>query len=130
MLRTATLLHPASTSAFRPTPGASLPGTLASPRTGLAPAGHRELVARLCHDCSFAFTASELLDARGLLRGGADSLIRGGTNDPGWATPTTTLVLASAGGSGTGPLAIRPGTKSEAQMQTTRNASKTAKDST
>src|ERR1035437_4793675 len=64
MLRTATLLHPASTPASRPTPGASLPGTLVSPRTGLAPAGHRELVARLCHDCSFALTAPELLDAR------------------------------------------------------------------
>jgi hypothetical protein len=35
MLRTGQLLHPAS-----------LPGTLASPRTGLAPAGHRELVVR------------------------------------------------------------------------------------
>src|ERR1035437_5891301 len=66
MLRTATLLHPASTPASRPTPGASLPGTLVSPRTGLAPAGHRELVARLCHDCSFALTAPELLDARTL----------------------------------------------------------------
>src|ERR1035437_9395858 len=66
MLRTATLLHPASTPASRPTPGASLPGTLVSPRTGRAPAGHRELVARLCHDCSFALTAPELLDARTL----------------------------------------------------------------
>ena len=50
MLRTAKLIHPASTPAFRPTPGASLPGTLASPRTGLSPAGHRELFARLRHD--------------------------------------------------------------------------------
>ncbi|HEX9312693.1 MAG TPA: WS/DGAT domain-containing protein [Actinomycetota bacterium] len=31
----------------RPAPGAVLPGTLASPRTGLTPAGCRELVARL-----------------------------------------------------------------------------------
>ena len=68
MLRTANLLHPASTPASRPTPGASLPRTLASPRTGLAPAGHRELVARLCHDCSFALTAPELLDAQGFCR--------------------------------------------------------------
>ncbi len=41
----------ASTPGSRPTPGVLLPGTLASPRTGLAPAGCRELVARLrgCH---------------------------------------------------------------------------------
>src|SRR5215218_2901131 len=38
---------PASTSRSRPTPGVLLPGTLASPRTGLTPAGCRELVARL-----------------------------------------------------------------------------------
>ena len=55
MLRTGQLLHPASTPTSQPTPGASLPGTLASPRTGLSPAGCRELVARLRHDCSFAF---------------------------------------------------------------------------
>ena len=35
---------------LRPTPEASLPGTLASPRTGLAPAGYRELAfGHLCH---------------------------------------------------------------------------------
>src|SRR5215208_4265824 len=38
---------PASTPGSRPTPGVLLPGTLASPRTGLPPAGCRELVARL-----------------------------------------------------------------------------------
>src|SRR5918995_6326888 len=38
---------PASTPGSRPTPGAALPGTLASPRAGLPPAGCRELVARL-----------------------------------------------------------------------------------
>jgi len=43
MLRTGHLIHPASTPASQPEPEASLPGTLASPRTGLAPAGHREL---------------------------------------------------------------------------------------
>src|SRR5215211_4668160 len=37
----------ASTSGSRPTPGVLLPGTLASPRAGLTPAGCRELVARL-----------------------------------------------------------------------------------
>jgi len=36
----------ASTPGSHPTPGVLLPGTLASPRTGLAPAGCRELVAR------------------------------------------------------------------------------------
>src|SRR5213592_1324393 len=39
--------HPASTPGSRPTPGAALPGTLASPRAGLPPAGCRELGARL-----------------------------------------------------------------------------------
>jgi hypothetical protein len=39
--------RPASTPGSRPTPGAALPGTLASPRAGLPPAGCRELVARL-----------------------------------------------------------------------------------
>jgi len=54
MLRTGQSLAPsqglrrsASTTASLPPPGAVLPGTLASPRTGLAPAGCRELVARL-----------------------------------------------------------------------------------
>jgi hypothetical protein len=55
-LRTEQLLHPASTPASRPDPGASLPGTLASPRTGLTPAGCRELDARLRHDYSFRVT--------------------------------------------------------------------------
>src|SRR5918995_3265759 len=54
MLRTGRLPAPhrgrsssASTPGSRPTPGVLLPGTLASPRTGLPPAGCRELVARL-----------------------------------------------------------------------------------
>src|ERR1035437_2246414 len=64
MLRTAKLFHPASTPTFRSTPGASLPGTLASHRIGLAPAGRRGLVTRFGHDRSFAVMASELLGAR------------------------------------------------------------------
>jgi hypothetical protein len=36
-----------------------------NPRTGLSPAGYRELDAQLRHDRSFALMASELLDARG-----------------------------------------------------------------
>jgi hypothetical protein len=39
--------RPASTPGSHPTPGAALPGTLASPPAGLTPAGSRELVARL-----------------------------------------------------------------------------------
>jgi hypothetical protein len=66
MLRTAHLLCPASTPTSRPTSGASLPGTLASPRTGLAPAGCRELVARLRHGVVSFLTAPELLDAHRL----------------------------------------------------------------
>ena len=65
MLRTGQLLHLASTPASQPDPEASLPGTLASPRTGLSPAGYQELVAQLRHDNSFAVMAPELLDARG-----------------------------------------------------------------
>ena len=63
MLRTDKLIHSASTLAFRPTPGASLPGNLASPRAGFPPAGCRELLARLGHDHSFVLMAAELLDA-------------------------------------------------------------------
>ena len=66
MLRTAHLLRPASTPTSRPTSGASLPGTLASPRTGLAPAGYRELVARSPMSLGYSLLppASELLDAQ------------------------------------------------------------------
>ena len=53
-------------------PGGFAPGTLASPRTGLPPAGYRELVARLRHDRSFLLMASGLLDARGSRLSGRD----------------------------------------------------------
>jgi hypothetical protein len=43
MLRTGQLLDPAPHPASRPRTGASLPGTLASPRTGLSPAGCPQL---------------------------------------------------------------------------------------
>jgi hypothetical protein len=43
----------ASTPGSHPTPGVLLPGTLASPRTGLTPAGCRELGARLHPRSSF-----------------------------------------------------------------------------
>jgi hypothetical protein len=69
MLRTAKLLHSASDPAFRPNPGVSLPGTLASPRTGLAPAGRRELVARLRHECSFAVMAPPTCWTHGIFVG-------------------------------------------------------------
>src|SRR5215213_805641 len=48
-LQTARWLRPASHPASRPRTGASLPGTQASPRTGLTPAGRPELVAPLRH---------------------------------------------------------------------------------
>ena len=44
-LQTARSLRPASHPTSRSRTGAPLPGTQASPRTGLTPAGHRELVA-------------------------------------------------------------------------------------
>ena len=50
----------ASTQASQPTPGAALPGTLASPRTGLTPAGYPELVAQLHH----VITTSSMTSAR------------------------------------------------------------------
>ena len=68
MLRTMTSIHPASTLVFRPTPEASLPRALAPPRTGLAPASYRDLVARLRHVDSFVFMAPELLDAHSDIR--------------------------------------------------------------
>src|SRR6266545_2200645 len=64
MLRTGRLLHPASHPASRPRTGAFLPGTLASPRAGLPPAGCRELVARLRGPPPPFSLAPELLDAR------------------------------------------------------------------
>ena len=56
--------RPASTPGSRPTPGAALPGTLASPRAGLPPAGCHELVARLHRRFLLSVSsAPELLDA-------------------------------------------------------------------
>jgi hypothetical protein len=66
----------ASTPGSRPTPGVLLPGTLASPRTGLTPAGCRELGARLHPRSSFHHSAPELLDAHSA--GIADDDLAGG----------------------------------------------------
>ena len=65
MLRTGQLLHPASNPASRPRTGASLPGTMASPRTGLTPAGCPQLVAWLRHHNInlLVVMAPKLLDA-------------------------------------------------------------------
>src|SRR6266571_5867898 len=60
----------ASTAGSRPPPGAALPGTLASPRTGLTPAGCHELVARIRRLPPFSL-APELLDARGVRKVGS-----------------------------------------------------------
>jgi hypothetical protein len=62
MLRTGQLLHPASTQGSLPTPEVSLPGTRASPWTGLSPAGCHQLVDWLCHGKPPA-TAPALLGA-------------------------------------------------------------------
>ena len=103
MLRTGQLLHPASTPASRPTPGVSLPGTLASPRTGLAPAGSRELVARLRHEVVSFLTAPELLDAQLGIPGGL------GQHRP-WPSPSSTSASAGSSASssrGEGPSRTR-----------------------
>lgn len=65
MLRTGQLLDPASHPASRPRTGALLPGTLASPRTGLAPAGCPQLVDWLRHHNTnlLVVMAPNLLDA-------------------------------------------------------------------
>jgi hypothetical protein len=55
--------RPASTSTFLPMPGATLPRTLASPRTGLAPAGYPELGTRL-HPISLHSLGDTFADAR------------------------------------------------------------------
>jgi len=60
-------LHAVSSFRFdagiSPDAGNQLPGTLASPRTGLAPAGCPQLVARLRHRDLLVVVAPELLDA-------------------------------------------------------------------
>ncbi len=66
MLRTECLFHLASTLVSLPESEGSLPRTLASSWTGLAPVSYRELVARLRHFDLLVSITSELLDARGL----------------------------------------------------------------
>ena len=56
-LQTARSLRPASHPTSRSRTGASLPGTQASPRTGLTPAGHRELIAPTSCDPPFPHDA-------------------------------------------------------------------------
>src|ERR1700692_2509106 len=82
MLRTGHLLHPASNPASRPRTGASLPGTLASPRTGLAPAGCPQLIAWVRHHNSHLLVvmASKLLDAPPHHRIGGAALAVAGAN--------------------------------------------------
>src|SRR5213596_1687565 len=58
----------ASTPGSHPTPGVLLPGTLASPRTGLAPAGCRELVARLRRAALLSVVLGARATGRTLLR--------------------------------------------------------------
>src|SRR5664280_3701534 len=84
MLRTGHLLHPASNPASRPRTGASLPGTLASPRTGLAPAGCPQLVAWLRHHNMnlLVVMAPKLLDALPYCRLGDQRWHIGATRQP------------------------------------------------
>ena len=77
MLRTGQLLGPASHPASRPRTGALLPGTLASPRTGLAPAGCPQLVDWLRHHNLLVVMAPNLLDAP--------------PETPGWGATTGTM---------------------------------------
>ena len=77
--------HPAS--------GAALPRTLASPRTGLTPAGCRELVARLRHNAILSVMAPELLDT--LPAGTAGQARRASAKPPG----TSTRRMTKTGGS-------------------------------
>jgi hypothetical protein len=104
MLRTGRLPAPhrgrsssASTSGSHPTPGVLLPGTLASPRAGLTPAGCRELVARLPRRSLPSVTsAPELLDAH------SAGIAWGGCSRPAGLAPA-----APGGGVDAGPR--RPG---------------------
>src|SRR5271156_1670408 len=72
MLRTGQLLGPAPHPASRPRTGALLPGTLASPRTGLTPAGCPQLVDWLRHHNIYLLVAMapNLLDALPIRRHG------------------------------------------------------------
>src|ERR1700685_3475404 len=72
MLRTGQLLGPAPHPASRPRTGALLPGTLASPRTGLSPAGCPQLVDWLRHHNInlLVVMAPNLLDAPPVRREG------------------------------------------------------------
>jgi hypothetical protein len=59
----ASRIRPASHPASQPRTGTSLPGTLASPRTGLTTAGCPQLLVRLRHNNLLIVMAPELLDA-------------------------------------------------------------------
>src|SRR5215216_5184307 len=73
--------RPASTPGSRPTPGAALPGTLASPRAGHPPASCRELALGYTINLP-SISAPELLDAHS-----AGIAARAGTAPQGIATP-------------------------------------------
>src|SRR5436309_15373709 len=93
----------ASTPGSHPTPRVLLPGTLGSPRTGLAPAGCRELVARLRR----AALLSVVLGARATGRTFLRNLVELGAIDAGLEAFLAALVRARknliiAGGTGAG----------------------------
>jgi hypothetical protein len=76
--------RPASTPGSRPTPGAALPGTLASPRAGLPPAGCRELVARLRRGALLSLVLGARATGRTFLRNHPVVSARG---RPAWPRP-------------------------------------------
>src|SRR5208283_4102087 len=97
MLRTGQLLGPAPHPASRPRTGASLPGTLASPRTGLAPAGCPQLVDWLRHHNInlLVVMAPNLLDAPPIRREGGTVRLNGGNHcwrEPGHRRGSTLVV--------------------------------------
>jgi hypothetical protein len=74
----------ASTPGSRPTPGVLLPGTLASPRTGLTPAGCRELVARLRRGALLSVVLSARAAGRTFRR---NHPVLGARGRPAWLRP-------------------------------------------
>jgi len=93
--------RPASTPGSRPTPGAALPGTLASPRTGLPPAGCRELVARLRRGALLSVVLGARAAGRTFLR---NQPCRGTrpSGPPTRTSPTTAWAQASLASAHTG----------------------------
>src|ERR1039458_4264856 len=127
MLRTGQLLRPASHPASRPRTGASLPGTLASPRTGLSPAGSPQLVAWLRHDNLLVVMAPKLLDALPQHRTGVSRFLTTAgcsyhlhRERPSVASPPKPQ--AACKGIGWGPTSHTPGSNRGLRIRVVRNS--------